>query len=141
MKDVWLTLLHDLINCKSESNEQKKIMPNDNLTNSADDYLVESNFNYNEDDNVSENDKTLQEGEEYEIKGGITLVKSQKPRIIHSVRFNKSKDLENYCREHIMLYTSWRIEKKDLLKDFQSYQDRLKAVKDVIEKNRQGIQG
>ena len=35
---------------------------------------------------------------------GITLVKRQKPRIIRSVRFNKSKDPENYCREQIMLY-------------------------------------
>ncbi len=123
-------------NCKTDSNGQKKIKPNDNLTNSADDYLVENDFNDNEDDNVSENDETLQEGEEYEMKGGITLVKRQKPRIICSVRFNKSKDPENYCREQIMLYTSWRNEKKDLLKDFQSYQDRLEAVKDVIEKNR-----
>ena len=66
----------------------------------------------------------------------MTLVKRQKPRIIRSVRFNKNKDPENYCREQIMLYTAWRNEAKDLLKDFQTYQDRLKVIKDEIEQNR-----
>ena len=70
------------------------------------------------------------------MKGGITLVKRRKPRIIRSVRFNKNKDPENYCREQIMLYTPWRNEKKDLLKDFQTYQDRFEDVKDLIEENR-----
>ncbi len=65
----------------------------------------------------------LVENDEYEMKGGITLVKRQKPRIIRSVRFNKDKDPENYCREQIMLYTAWRNETTDLLKDFQTYQD------------------
>ena len=40
------------------------------------------------------------------MKGGITLVKKQKPSIIRSVRFNKNKDPENSCREQIMLYTA-----------------------------------
>ena len=35
-----------------------------------------------------------------------------------------------------MPYTPWRNEKKDLLKDFQTYQDRLEDVKDLIEQNR-----
>ena len=51
-------------------------------------------------------------------------MKRQKPRIIRSVRSNKDKDPENYCREQIMLYTAWRNEKTDLLKDLQTYQDR-----------------
>ena len=70
------------------------------------------------------------------MKGGMTLVKRQKPRIIRSVRFNKNKDPENYCREQIMLYTAWRNENTDLLKDFQTYQDRYEIIKDVIEQNR-----
>ena len=64
------------------------------------------------------------------------LVKRQKPRIIRSVRFNKDKDLENYCTEQIMLYTALTNEKTDLLKDLQTDQDRFETVKDVIEKNR-----
>ena len=53
-----------------------------------------------------------------------------------SVRFNKNKDPENYYREQIMLYTAWRNETRDLLKDFQTYQDRFQVVKDEIKQNR-----
>ena len=35
-----------------------------------------------------------------------------------------------------MLYTPWRNEKNDLLKDFQTYPDRFEDVKNVIEENR-----
>ena len=70
------------------------------------------------------------------MKGGITLVKRQKPRIIRSVRFNKDKDPENYYREQIMLYTAWRNESRDLLKDFPTYQDRFEVAKDEIKQNR-----
>ena len=60
----------------------------------------------------------------------------QKPGIIRSVRFNKNKDPENYCREQIMLYSVWRNETTDLLKDSDNYQDQFEAVKDEIEHNR-----
>ena len=87
------------------------------------------------DDDVSDLQE-ISEKHEFEMKGGITLVKRQKPRIIRSVRFNKNKDPENYFREKIMLYTAWRNETKDLLKDSQTYQDRIQVVKDEIEQNR-----
>ena len=74
------------------------------------------------------------------MKGGITLVKRQKPRIIPSARFNKNKDPENYYREQIMLYTAWRNETTDLLKDFQTYQDRFQVVKDEIKQSRKQYQ-
>ena len=78
------------------------------------------------------------EHDEYEVKGGTTLVKRKKPRIILSVRFIKNKDPENYFREQIMLalYTAWRNEKTDLMKGFQTYQDRFEHVKGVIEQNK-----
>ena len=79
--------------------------------------------------------KTMDSCEKYEMTGGFVLVKRKKPKIIRSVRFNETKDPENYYREKIMLYTPWRNEKKDLLKDFQTYQDRFKTIKDLIEKN------
>jgi predicted nucleic acid-binding Zn-ribbon protein len=34
-----------------------------------------------------------------------------------------------------MLYIPWRNEKKDLLKDFETYQDRFETVKRQIEEN------
>ena len=44
----------------------------------------------------------------YLLKGGLTLVKRYTPKIIRSVRSNKIKDPDNYCREQLMLYTPWR---------------------------------
>ena len=120
------------------SNEQRKPKPNSPLTNDLPltIYLPENNENDNLDDDLS-NMEHASENDEYEMKGGITLVKRQKPRIIRSVRFNKNKDPENYCREQIMLYTAWRNETTDLLKEFQTYQDRFEDVKDLIKLNRQ----
>ncbi len=119
-------------NCKSEGNDHIKAKPNSSL---ADVYLPENNVDDNLDDDLSDLEQTS-EKDEYEMKGGITLIKRQKPRIIRSVRFNKNKDPENFCREQIMLYTAWRNETTDLLKDFQTYQDRFEVLKDVIEQNR-----
>ena len=73
------------------------------------------------------------------MKGGITLVKKQKPSKIRSVRFNKNKDPENSCREQIMLYTAWRNETTDRLKDSETYQDQFEVVKDEIEQNKKTI--
>ena len=67
----------------------------------------------------------------------MVLVKRRKPKIIRSVRFNKNKDPENYCREQLMLYTPWRNENKDLLKDFETYQERFEKLQDVIDEKRQ----
>ncbi len=119
-------------NCKSEGNDHIKAKPNSSL---ADVYLPENNVDDNLDDDLSDLEQTS-EKDEYQMKGGITLIKRQKPRIIRSVRFNKNKDPENFCREQIMLYTAWRNETTDLLKDFQTYQDRFEVLKDVIEQNR-----
>ena len=92
-------------NCKSESNEP-----------CADDYLPESIVDDNLDDDVCDLEQTS-ENDKYEMKGGIMVVKRKKTRIIRSVRFNKNKYPENYYREQIMLYTAWRNETTDLLKD------------------------
>ena len=100
-----------------------------------DDFLPENIVDDNLDDDVLNLEQTS-ETDEYEMKGGITLVKKQKPRIIRSVRFNKNKDPENYYREQIMLYTVWRNETTDLLKDSQTYQEQFEVVKNEIEQNR-----
>ena len=132
MENVCLADLVAWYNCKSESNEQRHLKTSSPC---ADDYLPESIIDDNLDDDVCDLEQTS-ENDKYEMKGGITLVKRQKPRIIRSVRFNKNKDPENYYREQIMLYTAWRNETTDLLKDFQTYQDRFEVVKDEIKQNR-----
>ena len=124
-------------NRKSENNQQNTVKPNVDTDVLTYDCLLENDFNDNEDDDVSKSDEILCESNQYEMKGGITFIKTHKPRIIRSVRFNKNKDPENYCQEQIMLYTPWRNEKKDLLKDFNMYQDRFENVKDLIEHRKQ----
>ena len=63
-------------------------------------------------------------------------MKRQKSKIIRSVRFNKNKDPENYSREQLMLYTPWRNENKDLMKNCQSYQERYEQLKSTVAQNR-----
>ena len=132
MENVCLADFVAWYNCKSESNGQRHLKTSSPC---ADDYLPESIIDDNLDDDVCDLEQTS-ENDKYEMKGGITLVKRQKPRIIRSVRFNKNKDPENYYREQIMLYTAWRNESRDLLKDFQTYQDRFEVAQDEIKQNR-----
>ena len=132
MENVCLADFVAWYNCKSESNEQRHLKTSSPC---ADNYLPESIIDDNLDDDVCDLEQTS-ENDKYEMKGGITLVKRQKPRIIRSVRFNKNKDPENYYREQIMLYTAWRNESRDLLKDFQTYQDRFEIAQDEIKQNR-----
>ena len=132
MENVCLADFVAWYNCKSESNEQRHLKTSSPC---ADDYLPESIIDDNLDDDVCDLEQTS-DNDKYEMKGGITLVKRQKPRVIRSVRFNKNKDPENYYREQIMLYTAWRNESRDLLKDFQTYQDRFEVAQDEIKQNR-----
>ena len=62
-------------NCKMEGNEKRVLKPN---SSSADDYLPENIIEDNLDDDVSDQGQTS-ENNEYDIKGGITVVKRQKP--------------------------------------------------------------
>ena len=103
-------------------------------TSTSDDYLPENDFDDNVDHDLT-NDKT-EICEEYELKGGLKLVKRQKSKIIRSVRFNKNKDPENYSREQLMLYTPWRNENKDLIQNCESYQERYEQLKNTIVQNR-----
>ena len=64
------------------------------------------------------------------------LVK-KKAKIIRSGRFNKENDPENYCREQLVLYTSWRNKHKGLIKDCKTYQERYKQVEEIIKSNRE----
>ena len=62
-------------------------------------------------------------------------VKRKKAKIIRYVRYHKDKDPENHYREQLMLYTPWRKEHIDLIKDCQTYQERFEQVKDEVISN------
>jgi len=107
-----------------------------------DEFIPETNFNDNTDDdpdsiNINELECTCTcKPVEYRLKGGLKLVKRKHPKIIRSVRYHRDKDAENHYREQIMLYTSWRNENTDLIKDCQTYQERFEQVKNNVLCNR-----
>ena len=86
-KNICLADFVAWYNCKSESNEQGHLTTSSPC---ADDYLPESIIDDNLDDDVCDLEQTSG-NDKYEMKGEITLVKRQKPRIICSVRFNKNR--------------------------------------------------
>ena len=88
MENVCLADFVAWYNCKSESNEQRHLKTSSPC---ADDYLPESIIDDNLDDDVCDLEQTS-ENDKYEMKGGITLVKRQKPRII--LFFIKHKIIE-----------------------------------------------
>ena len=107
------------------------------LTGSGD-FLPETNFEENTDDDPNDTNITDPQCElnEYKLKGGMKLVKRKKAKIIRYVRYHKDKDPENHYREQLMLYTPWRKELIDLIKDCQTYQERFERVKDEVISNR-----
>ena len=63
-------------------------------------FVPETNFDDNIDDDPSININEPEcESHEYQLKGGMRVVKRKKPRITRSVRYHKDKDPENYFRE------------------------------------------
>ena len=76
----------------------------------------------------------LDNNDDYEEKGSEKKNKKRaKARIIRSVCFNKDVDSEKHYRELIMLFTSWRNETTDLIKDCSSYQERYLRLKNTID--------
>ena len=86
-----------------------------------DNYPLETNVDNNDDDNVE--NKIEQKNR-----------KRTKARVIRSVCFNKNIDSEKHCGELIMLFTSWRNERTDLLRHYSSYQEHYFQVKNRIDK-------
>ena len=83
-----------------------------------DNYLLETNLDDNDDNEEREN---VQKNKE-----------RSKARIIRSVCFNKEVDSEKHYRELIMLFTSWRNETTDLIKN-SSYQEHYFQLKCKID--------
>ena len=100
-------------------------------------YLPECDFeDENEDDPYSDSAEGMYQNESLILKGGIKLIKRQKPKVIRSVRFNKSKDPDNYFREQLMLYVPWRNEATDIIEHYQSYQERYEKLDHLLSVNR-----
>ena len=108
-----------------------------NTTETSDDFLLESDLTDNVDDDPPAENNAIEDTTEYKLKGGMKLVKRKRAKIIRSVRFNKEKEPENYYREQLMLYTPWRNEQKDLIKDCQTYQDRYQQVELIFNSNKE----
>ena len=104
--------------------------------------LTSARFTYlyltdNVDDDPPAENNAIEDTTEYKLKGVMKLVKRKRAKIIRSVRFNKEKEPENYYREQLMLYTPWRNEQKDLIKDCQTYQDRYQQVELIVNSNKE----
>ena len=99
-----------------------------------DDFMPETDFDDNTDDDPTSVDVTEAECEQnqYKVKGGMKLVKRKRPKIIRSVRYHKNKDPENYYQEQLMLYMPWRKESTDLINGCHTYQERFEQVKDQV---------
>jgi len=103
----------------------------------SDSFLLETEVDNVDDPSVQ--DKQTEYTTGYKLKGGMKVIKRKRAKIIRSVRFNKEKDPENYYREQLMLYTSWRNEQKDLLKECQTYQERYQQVESKSKENIPGL--
>ena len=60
--------------------------------------------------------------------GNFRIVLRTKPKIIRYVNYSEPVDSNNYYREQLMLFHSWRNEEKDLLGGYKTFQDHYKAV-------------
>ena len=58
------------------------------------------------------------------------------PRILRTCRFNKEKEEEKHYRELLMLYTSWRDERIDLIGTTTSYKSRYFEIKEIVDEVR-----
>ena len=65
--------------------------------------------------------------------GNYRVILRTKPKILRYVNYNQKVDSENYYREQIMLFYPWRAEEEDLLKNYKTYQDHFKTIRDRIQ--------
>ena len=82
-----------------------------------------------EDEEMVENDNTA--SDLIHIAKNGTKYKNRK--VIRYVRYNQTKDPENYYREQLMLFMPWRNEQKDLLGSFGTYRAHYNTMKESLE--------
>ena len=99
--------------------------------------------NFDFDNLPIENEEENNDDELFDNTPGITATankavkKRTQARIIRSVWFNKEAQPENHYRELIMLFTPWRNEQIDLLRDYSSFEEHYLARRDEISEQMQ----
>ena len=83
-------------------------------------FLSENVDEDNLDDDTMLTNSDLYEAE-YTLHCGTVIKKRRTQKIIRNVKFNRSKDPENFFREQLMLFTPWRNETKDIIGSFETY--------------------
>ena len=73
-------------------------------------------------------------------KNGTKYKYRKVPKVIRYVRYNQTKDPENYYREQLMLFMPWRNEQKYLLGSFETYRAHYNTMKEQIEVKRNQFQ-
>ena len=85
-----------------------------------------------EDEEVVENGNTAS-GLIHIAKNGTKYKYRKVPKVIRYVRYNQTKDPENYYREQLMLFMPWRNEEKDLFGSFGTYRAHYNTMKESLE--------
>ena len=65
-------------------------------------------------------------------QNGLEYKQRNVPKIIY-VRYSETLDIENHCRERLLLFLPWRNEQKDLLGGHDSYTSHYNAKKSAIQ--------
>ena len=102
---------------------------------------------YRNDDSISDENSSDENSEDEEMvengntasdlihiaKNGTKYKYRKVPKVIRYVRYNQTKDPENYYREQLMLFMPWRNEQKDLLGSFGTYRAHYNTMKESLE--------
>ena len=102
---------------------------------------------YRNDDSISDENSSDENSEDEEMaengntasdlihiaKNGTKYKYRKVPKVIRYVRYNQTKDPENYYREQLMLFMPWRNEQKDLLGFFGTYRAHYNTMKESLE--------
>ena len=102
---------------------------------------------YRNDDSISDENSSGENSEDEEVvengntasdlihiaKNGTKYKYRKVPKVIRYVRYNQTKDPENYYREQLMLFMPWRNEEKDLLGSFGTYRAHYNTMKESLE--------
>ena len=97
-----------------------------------------SDENSSDENENSEDEETVENGKIVSdlihiAKNGTKYKYRKVPKVIRYVRYNQTKDPENYYREQLMLFMPWRNEQKDLLGSFETYRAHYNTMKESLE--------
>ena len=126
----------------SESKTGSSFRSRNGTRSSADGYLQEnspsvtSEGQYNDDDDDDDEVGDSEKEKEKQTDVNEEYRKRSVPRILRTCRFNKEKQEEKHYRELLMLYTSWRDERVDLIGTATSYKSRYFEIKDIVDEVR-----